>query len=296
VATFLTRKLGKEAYERLAGPLFGGLYASDPADMVVGISAASMLRDLGIRRSLLAALLARRGVSPAGPCSFRQGMQSLTDALHVSRAGSVRLASAARRLVRAGSGWRVEAETEDVEAGTVVLACAAPAAARLLAELEPDAARRIASLVYNPLAVVHLDAGATGLGGLGYQVAFGEGLATRGVTWNDSLFGGEGLGRSGVYTAFLGGAQMASVVAEPDDRIGDLAAREFERVSGHPAGILGVSRTSIPAWDDSWQALAGLALPPGIRAAASWRSRPAMAGRLLEASRLAEELSTSRRH
>ncbi|HEX5724750.1 MAG TPA: FAD-dependent oxidoreductase, partial [Longimicrobiaceae bacterium] len=35
VAGYLSRKLGRAAYEDLAGPLYGGLYASDPADMRV---------------------------------------------------------------------------------------------------------------------------------------------------------------------------------------------------------------------------------------------------------------------
>src|SRR5690606_19942019 len=52
VARYLTRKLGREAYERVAGPLFGGLYASDPADMLVRHSLAGLLRELGVRRSL----------------------------------------------------------------------------------------------------------------------------------------------------------------------------------------------------------------------------------------------------
>ena len=38
VARLFTRKLGRQAYERLIGPLYGGLYASDPADMIVGLS------------------------------------------------------------------------------------------------------------------------------------------------------------------------------------------------------------------------------------------------------------------
>src|SRR5688572_29047180 len=72
VAGFFTRKLGREAYERLAGPLFGGLYASDPADMPVDLSLSGVLRDLGVRRSLLARL-ARRTGAPAAPCTFRTG-------------------------------------------------------------------------------------------------------------------------------------------------------------------------------------------------------------------------------
>lgn len=286
VAAVLRRKLGQEAYERLAGPLYGGLYASDPADMVVGSSLAAVLRELGVRRSFLLPFLHRGGsiLSPAA-CSFRDGMQALPDALHAAHAGVVRLGTPARRLCRAGRGWMIELDDGAVEAETVVLTCEAAAAANLLEDVAPDTAARFRRLVYNPLAVVHLHAPATGLRGLGYQVALGEDLATRGVTWNDSLFG-----REGVYTAFLGGATSSWVVDEPDDRVGEIAAREFARATGHVARVLSVSRARLPAWDVSWQGLEGV-VPRGIRIAANWHSRPGIPGRLAEAGGMAEELS-----
>src|SRR5690606_39838895 len=80
VARYLTRKLGREAYERVAGPLFGGLYASDPADMLVRHSLAGLLRELGVRRSLTRAMRRRRGGAAAlGPCP--RGQAGLPDAV-----------------------------------------------------------------------------------------------------------------------------------------------------------------------------------------------------------------------
>ena len=289
VATLLTRKLGKEAYQRLAGPLYGGLYASDPADMVVGIAMADLLRDFGIRRSLLARFARRGGRPPAPACSFQGGMQALTDALYAADARSVRLGCGARRLARSGSAWGIETAEGSVEAEAVVLTCAAAPTARLLAEVAPDAARRLEALAYNPLAVVHLDVDGAGLRGLGYQVSFGERMATRGVTWNTCLFGSDET-RRGLCTAFLGGARSPGVLSEPDERLGRVAAREFAEVTGHPAGVLGVSRTAMPAWDSSWAAVTGLELPTGIHAAASWSGRPGIPGRLAQAARLAAEL------
>ena len=286
VATLLRRKLGSEAYERIAGPLYGGLYASDPADMVVGLSLAAILRELGVRRSLLLRLLRRGGAVSAPPaCSFRDGMQALTDALHDAHAASIRLGTAVRGLSPARSGWNVELEDRAMRADTVVLTCDAGAAAGLVEGVAPETAARFRGLAYNPLAVVHLHATATGLRGLGYQVALGEDLATRGVTWNDSLFG-----REGVYTAFLGGGGKAGVVGEPDTRVGEIAASEFERVTGHRCRVVSVSRVRIPAWDLTWSALAG-PIPPGIRIVANWQSRPGIPGRLSQAARVAQELS-----
>jgi oxygen-dependent protoporphyrinogen oxidase len=293
VAALLTRKLGREAYERLTGPLYGGLYASDPADMVVRLSARALLDELGVRRSLLRAFLRRGGRLSAPPAvSFRDGIQALTDALHAARRDAVRLAAPVRGLRRSGARWRIALDDEEVAADAVVLTCDAGAASRLLVETAPDAAARLARLVYNPLAIVHLRCDAE-LGGFGYQVAATEGLLTRGVTWNGSLFAeaASGASREGVCTAFLGGAGRREVAEDPTDALGAIAAEEFRRVTGREARVLSVARARMPAWDTSWSALEGLDLPRGIHAAAGWWSRPGIPGRLAEARSLAENLS-----
>ncbi len=282
VAHFFTRKLGRAAYEDLVGPLYGGLYASDPADMVVGLSLGHVLRELGIGRSLLLPLLRRRGrISPPAACSFREGMQTLPTALYQHNQDNLRLGTPVRRLRRSADGFSAEWDGGELEMEQIVIATSAPAAAGLLSEIAPDAAERISRLMYNPLAVVHLHA-ATELVGLGYQVSLAEQLSTRGVTFNDSLFG-----RRGVYTAYLGGAKNPQVVERRDDEVAEIAVREFREVTGYEARPLAVARERMPAWDRSWAALEGLQLPPGAHLAANWESRPGIPGRLAQAKRLA---------
>lgn len=286
VATYLTRKLGREAYESLTGPLYGGLYASDPADMVVGLSLGHVLREFGIGRSLLAPLLRRGGsIDPPPACSFRDGMQTLPDALHAAQRDRVRLGTPVRAIRRAGAGFRVELEDGAVHAERVVVTTPAPAAERMLEEVDAASAARIGALVYNPLAIVHLHADSE-LTGLGYQVSLAEDLQTRGVTFNSSLFG-----RRGVYTAYLGGAKSPEVVERSDEEVAEVAVREFRRVTGLAAEPLSVAREAMPAWDRSWAALRELRLPSGIYAAANWESRPGVPGRLMRARRLAGELA-----
>ena len=77
VAEYFTRKLGRELYETVVAPLYGGLYGSDPADMQVGLSLIHVLREFKVRRSLLLRLLRTGGkVDPPPACTFRQGMRS----------------------------------------------------------------------------------------------------------------------------------------------------------------------------------------------------------------------------
>ncbi|MBW3553432.1 MAG: protoporphyrinogen oxidase [Gemmatimonadetes bacterium] len=285
-AEFFTRKFGRRVYDRVIAPLYGGLYASDPADMPARHALAATLETLGVRRSLLGALVrGSRGRGAAPACSFPAGLQTLTDALAARLGDRLRLRAPVRTLERDGARFRVVLDDDEVVADTVVLTCPAGAAADMLQGLAPDAAERLARLRYNPLALVHMLSDAD-LRGLGHQVALGEGEATRGVTWNHAMFG-----RDGLYTAFLGGGKRPDLPARPDDELKALAVAEFAEMTGEDARAIHVSRTWIPAWDRSWDALDALSLPEGIGVCASWDARPGLTGRLVDARRVAVGLT-----
>ena len=285
VERFFVRKFGREAYESFLGPLYGGLYASDPGRMPARHALAGALRTFGVGRSLLLAVL-RGGSSDAPPTvTFREGMQTLPRGLAAAHGDRVRLGTPVRGLRPAGDEWVVESEGGALNAEGVVLSTPAPVSSRLLSGVVPDAARRLASLRYNRLAVVHLR-GPCELDGFGYQVAFGETLETRGVTFNAQAFG-----RDGIYTVYLGGMKNPDIVSWPDQRIGRVAEDEFREVTGCEARVLHVDRTWIPAWDESWDSLDGMELPRGIRLCANYTARPGVPGRVLEGRTLARELT-----
>ena len=285
VAAYFVRRFGRRAYTDLLGPLFGGLYASDPERMPVRHALAPVLRDMGAERSAVRALL-RRGAAPArtAPISFRRGLRTLTDALHDSVRAHIRLDTPACRVERSGEGYAVATDAGTVHAHQVVLTVPAMTAATLIEGIAGAAADGLRTLRYNPIAIVHLDA-AEGPVGLGYQVAFGSTLRTRGVTFNHSLFG-----RANLYTAFLGGAHDPALVAADDATIGGIAARELQTVLGVTATPINVARAHVPAWDESWQALDAIRLPAGIHLAANYESRIGIPGRLMRAAALANSL------
>lgn len=319
VAAFFSRKLGRELYEHVMGPLFGGLYGTDPEDMVVGLSLGGLLRDMGIGRSLVLARLFRRGSRPPRACSFARGMESLPHALALSLGERVRVNSPVRAIEplpdggrnagrgrAAPRGWSVVLDDDSLPVEQVVLAVQAPAAARLLREIAPEASSRIGGLRYNPLAVVHLRAD-TSLRGIGFQVSLAEPRALKGVTFAHSLFGGAGgrPDRTAVYTAYLTGSAAARpsrsekapgelAGADTDEALGQLAAAEFHRCTGCDATPIAIARAAMPAWDTSWSALPGLRLPAGLHVTANWESRPGLAGRFARARALAADLDPHR--
>lgn len=304
VERYFTRKFGREAYDSMIGPLYGGLYASDPGRMYARHGLSTTLDHFGVSGSLLLAAL-RRGAkarSSIPTISFTGGMQMLPERLAGKlgtrfRPGSTVTAVRPPDDVEPGRddtlrpAWRLEIEgSEPLDVDGVVLALPAPHAARILEGAAPEAAARIGELRYNRLAVAHMRAmerpGGVSLRGFGYQIAFGEALETRGCTWNGALFG-----RDGLCAAYLGGMKDPELVERDDERIADTALEEFRTVTGHDARVLQVSRTWIPAWDGTWDALDGLELPPGIDVCANWNARPGIPGRAIMAKRLARRLS-----
>lgn len=288
VADFFSRKFGREIYETVIGPLYGGLYASDPADMEVGLSLIHVLREFGIGRSLLLRFFARGGrIDPPPACSFRGGMQVLPDALAARLGDRFRSDTPVRALQPRGSGWRVEVESgEGFDAAEVVLTTPAPVTARLLEPVASEASSTVARLRYNPLVVAHLDA-ETDLRGIGFKVAFGErDMLLTGVTFNESLFARENL-----YTAYMGGARNPRVASMGSDELEATAVSEFRRTTGAEARVLSLAHERMPAWDRSWRGFRDIRLPPGLSVAGNWWSRPGLPGRLAEATSLAGRLA-----
>ena len=286
VGPFLRRKFGSVTYRALLGPLYGGLYASDPDRMPVRHALQRTLVELGVERSILWRMF--RGAARAAeavPCTFRNGLGSLPLAIAEKLEGSLQLETPVRTLARAAVGWDVTVDgAEAVRADAVVLTCPSDVSARLLGGTYPKEEAWLSALRYNRLALVYLRA-ETKLHGLGYQVAFGESLETRGVTWNASLFG-----RPGLYTAYLGGMKNPALCDWDDGRIAEIACEEFEVATGYRAEALHVARTRIPAWDETWDGLGSVEWPPDLHICSNYTARPGILGRITEAKRLAAAL------
>lgn len=291
-ASYLRRSFGEEAYRHVLGPLFGGIYASDPDRMPVRYSLVPLWRSLGAPRSLLVAAARRAwsGDGGAPACSFRAGLASLTDALHDACGDRVRLDTRVSRISpRSGGVDVVPADGRPVRAAHAVLTVPADEAGDLLRGEAPGT-ERLGRLRYNPLAVVHL-LSPLDRRGYGYQVSLGEpGFATRGVTWNASLFG-----RDGVHTAYLGGMDREEVVGREEAWLGERAALEFEAVTGAEARAVGVHRTRVPAHDESWRELESAldAVPERVHLCANYESPAGIPARVRRARELAREIDRS---
>jgi len=288
-AEAFTRKFGREAYENLVGPLFGGTYGSDPAAMPARYALSGLMRIEERDRSLLRPALrrARGGRESPPPVSFREGMQQLPRAVYEANRDRVQLGTPVEAVERSGDRYALVTADGETEVDDVVLTTPAGATADVLADLAPDAAESLRRLTYNSLVYVHLVAD-DDRRGFGYQVRREEPLETLGVTWNAGLFD-----RDGVYTVFLGGMHRSELLDEDDETLGHVASEEFEQVMETPASVLAVTRVrdALPAYDHSWAAIDDLDLPEGIHLATNYTARVGIPGRVREAKSLAERFA-----
>jgi protoporphyrinogen/coproporphyrinogen III oxidase len=171
LGAFVRRRFGAEALERVAQPLVGGIYASDPDQLSL---AATMPRFKDMerqRRSLIWAMWseqrrrARNREAGSGArwslfVTLQNGMQELVDTLSKRLPeGSIRLNRAVTTLIPDGTmnGWRLMlADGQAISADGVILATPAFQTGVILSPIASDAANELSSIRYASTATVSL--------------------------------------------------------------------------------------------------------------------------------------------
>ena len=171
LGSFVRRRFGREALERVAQPLVGGIYASDPDQLSLGATMPRFREMERARRSVSWAMWSeqrRRARKAPGGSGARWslfvtllgGMQELVDTLGQRLPeGSVRLNLAVSRVARDPNKklWRIEtAGGENIEADAVIFAAPAFRTAEMLGEVAGDAAQALNQITYASTATVSL--------------------------------------------------------------------------------------------------------------------------------------------
>ncbi|MBM4383438.1 MAG: protoporphyrinogen oxidase [Deltaproteobacteria bacterium] len=241
VAQFVARRLGPEALEKLVAPFLTGVYAGDETQLGANAVFPSLVRFERERGSIvggaLASLFARAPRGLAGSLSARGGLGALAAAIAGALGdGAVRCSAPVREIARDGTAWRIALEREVIRARTLVLAAEAPAAAQLLAALDPEASRAAASVAYVPIASVSLDvdpsALRTQLAGFGFLVPRDMQLDLLGALFMSQLFAGRAPAGRELVTALIGGARWPSVLDASDDEIARRVFAGLDRALG----------------------------------------------------------------
>jgi oxygen-dependent protoporphyrinogen oxidase len=242
LASFVTRRFGREVLDRLAQPLIGGIYSGDPQRLSMRATLPQFVEMERRHGSLLRAMSfggAAAASQAAAPqlSGLRGGLQTLVDAL-VARAGArIRFSSEIMQLVRDTDCWTcVFADGSHVQANAVILATPAYAAARALREVDPELARLLECIRYNSIATVNLAYDASDVPALpastGFVVPYAEGRRITAATISSQKYPDRSPQAAVLVRAFIGGALQPQLVELPDGELAQTAQDELRALLG----------------------------------------------------------------
>jgi protoporphyrinogen/coproporphyrinogen III oxidase len=267
LGSFVRRRFGVEALERVAQPLIGGIYASDP-DRLSLMATMPRFRQMELaKRSIIRAMWSEqrrrsRGESGSGArwslfITLAGGMQELVDAITQRIPNhAVRLNAAATGLSRdeAKKSWRIViGDHETISADAVILAVPAFQAAEILEPVANRAAVELKQINYASTATVSLAYHRRDFpqapDSFGFVVPAVERRKIMACTFSSLKYPGRAPEDHILLRAFVGGAlqpelfaadyatMVENVRAELRSLLGVLAEPVFIRVRRHPKSM-----------------------------------------------------------
>ena len=225
LANFVRRRLGREALERMAQPMIGGIYTADPERLSLRATLPRFLDMERDHRSLILAMLRsgqaqKRGTSGARYSlfvSFERGMEALIRALAQIKA-DIRLNTRVENLKLDDQSWTITTNTrEQISADAVCLALPAYLAASLLENISGDLATKLRQIKYASTATINFAYKRSAinhpLNGFGFVVPFIEKRSLIACTFSSVKFFGRAPEEHVLLRAFAGGALQPEIFA-----------------------------------------------------------------------------------
>ena len=248
VASFATRRLGREAFERLVQPLLAGIYTADPYQLSLAATMPEVLaaeREHGslYRAAVKQATSSEEAASGARYASFvtpRGGLGQLVETLasHLP-ADQIHLNCPTQRIERTvDSRWNLHSATGETCGAFrgVIVATPAPRAAELLAAVEPELSELLGQIAYASSAVVSLSFQrnqiADPLDGFGLVVPTVENRPIVAASFSSVKFAGRAPLDQVLVRVFLGGALNPEQVSLSDDALQEIAVGELRELVG----------------------------------------------------------------
>lgn len=265
VASFVRRRFGNEAFERMAQPLLSGIYAGDAEQMSLLATFPRLRESERKHGSLIRGMIKQRRAAASTPppsaggprrsgfLSLAHGLGTLIEALSAALTEvDLRVGTPATAVERGvGGGYTVHlADGTTLPADAVLLATPAWATAALVAGLDDDLARLTSEIPYVSSATVALayrrsDVGPVG-SGRGFVIPQVENRQLTAITWVTNKFPGRAPDDLMLLRAFVGRAGREHAVNLPDDGLLRLVQNELR-------GILKLTAEPVMTRIHRWQ-------------------------------------------
>jgi oxygen-dependent protoporphyrinogen oxidase len=253
IASFISRRFGRDACEYLAEPLLAGIHAGD-IDRLAVRPLFPALVDAEARHGSVMNGLREKPTESSTPSrsdaeskdglflSFQAGMSELVHALEAALPhGTVQPRSPVVSVRREEGALQVYTKEGRRASPAVIIAAPAWAAREMLEPLDPTLAGLCGGIPYSSSAIVTLafdrDAVGASLSGSGFVVPRAERVPIMAATWISSKWSGRAPAESVLVRAFLGGARDPGAVDRSDQDLIDAAVSALTpiaRLTGRP--------------------------------------------------------------
>lgn len=244
VKSFVSRRFGREAYDRLFEPLLAGISSAD-GDVISLAATFPHWKTAELEYgSVIKGITTTRSDKPEKPRvtgfrSFRTGLgrlvEALTDALSAAGA-DLCLQTPVEGIDEADGQYTVTANGHTETYDAVVIALPAPAAALATAALDPVASRELAGIPQRSSTTVTLafDAAATAgkLRGYGYLNTAIEGHLVSGATYITNKWAGRAPDEIALVRLFIGRGRGQRLTDAPESELVAVARDEVRRTTG----------------------------------------------------------------
>ena len=247
LADFISRRLGREALDKIAEPLLSGIYNADAQKQSL-LATFPRFREMekahgSLMRGILASRRARRTAAPSPNgrkplsmfMSLAGGMEDLVGALRARLTGDCRLDSGVQAIQRNENGYHMALlNGETLQAGAVVLAVPTFIAALLLADLAPDAAAGLRQIRYVSTGTISLayrrEEIDHPLDGFGVVIPRSEARPINAITWTSTKFDRRAPNGYALLRVFFGGSRSPQMMERSDEEIVQIARGELRAI------------------------------------------------------------------
>jgi oxygen-dependent protoporphyrinogen oxidase len=250
--SFVVRRFGREAFDRLIQPLIGGIYTADPAKLSVAATlpqflemerkSGSLIRGMRGQRSEVRGQRTEDRGHGAGAryglfVAPREGMQRLVDAVAARLSmQSVRLNAPIERIDRANDQWHLAIRGDRESFDEMVLATPGAVSSRLLQGIDNELASLINKIEYAGCSVALLGVRREQIARLppcfGFVVPAIEKRRIIAGSFASVKFPGRAPEGNLLIRVFVGGALEPDIGRLPDDEIRNIVLQELRELIG----------------------------------------------------------------
>lgn len=238
---FTVRRLGREVFERIVQPLVGGIYTADPAKLSMA-AALPAFREMEHKYGSLARAPRGRGESQASGARYgafvapRAGMAELAQFIAARLpSDSIRTGAPLKTIRREQESWKLEFADRPAESyDGLILACGAPATARLMQHALPDLAGELHGIPHASAALVIMGVPRAAIGrpvdGFGVVAPLVENRKLLAISFASHKFPGRAPDDSVLIRAFVGGACQGELLENSDSQLIDIVRKELREL------------------------------------------------------------------